>query len=245
MDGDQVFGGAIPDSLLTQDLVAWYRFEDGDARDYASSAEFPDVTWGDPTAYDGTVNRATFQSSDGVTDFESGANSGAFSFNNNNNEFIDISSVSSSSNINFQSFPFTAMIWANANSFTDPDGQFIGGEDNGERVWNIAMADISTVSFATFDGNGQKVIVNLDPTQWHHYAMSIDSGGIITGYLDGQQVGTTSTGNLANSSPEIYMGAADFGDSAGYYDGLLDDARIYNKVLTDQEISDIYTFTEP
>jgi hypothetical protein len=76
----------IPESVKAQDLVAWYRFEDGDARDYTSSEEYSHIKWGDSTSYNGQTQNINYNSTGGVTDFQNGTNSGAFDFSSSDNK---------------------------------------------------------------------------------------------------------------------------------------------------------------
>jgi hypothetical protein len=233
----------IPSSTLTQDLVAWYRFEDGDARDYASDDAFPGFDWGDSTKYDGTINGTTHKLNSGISDFEYGEDSGAFDFNGSG-DYIDVSSASSA--VDYQNFPFSVCGWAYYRSFNGNDGHIIGGEQSGQRVWNIGPIGSSEIKAGTYDGDGQGVEYSASyQDSWVHVCMTIDSSGTINAYHNGQYKGSDSTGTLSNSSPEIYIGAADFGHSPRYADALIDDVRIYNKELSDSEVVDIYNETKP
>jgi hypothetical protein len=78
-----------------------------------------------------------------------------------------------------------------------------------------------------FDGN------------WHHCAVTYDSNNGAEIYYDGSATASTGTtvGSLSNGS-SLY-----FGYNAGNgsnWDGQMDDCRVYNRVLSSSEISDIY-----
>jgi len=249
--GDVLFSASpIPDSALTQDLVAWYRFEDGDARDYASSSEFPSVTWGDSTAFDGTVDGATFQSSGGVTDFDTGANSGAFEFDGSNDYLENIYPVQS----NINGGPVTVMAWVNVDSYTGTTDYYKNqiyahlNSDNDGQIYLHLDAPDNAVGMAYFDGGGQQRSTadgSFTLNTWHHVAGKYD-GSSITPYIDGQpSFGDSENAATGWKVEGPYIGAG-FDLKADYYiDGIIDDVRIYNTDLTDQQILDIYNAAEP
>jgi len=249
-DGEVVFGSAIPDSVLTQDLVAWYRFEDGDARDYASSSEFPNVTWGNSTSFDGTVDGATHQASGGVTDFAAGPNSGAFEFDGSNDYLEDVYPVQS----NINGGPVTVMAWVNVDSYTGTKNFYrnhiyadLQGQNDGQIYLHLDAPD-NAVGMAYWDGSGQQRSTadgSFTLNTWHHVAGTYD-GFSITPYIDGQpSFGDSEDGGRGWEVHGPYIGSG-FGLSAPYYiDGVIDDVRIYNTDLTDQQILDIYNATKP
>jgi hypothetical protein len=73
--------------------------------------------------------------------------------------------------------------------------------------------------------------------KWYHYAFT-RGGGILKGYLDGVQKASVSNSVVpaANSSP-ILLGKNDI---RYYWQGKLDEARIYGRALPAQEIADLY-----
>ena len=76
------------------------------------------------------------------------------------------------------------------------------------------------------------------PTGWHHVAGVIDSTSMeMTLYLDGTVVAqgpTTSLPADAGVTTQNWLGRSQYPDP--YYNGALDEARIYNRVLTEGEI---------
>jgi len=224
---------AIPDSALTQDLVAWYRFEDGDARDYTATL---DATFADSTAYDGAVNGATFLSSGGVTDFENGGNSGAFSFDGD--DWIITPTLS----------PKTIMCWVKTDSTytgNDPNRSAIIYPD-GSRPVTLWFGDwTSDFSGETVSVGGDLYTPTINAGVWNHWALT-DTGGDPAWdlYRNGNKLtrqGTKDTSN-SNVTAPFYIGRRDSGIFA---DADVDDVRFYDKTLTSSEISDIYNATKP
>jgi hypothetical protein len=81
---------------------------------------------------------------------------------------------------------------------------------------------------------------------WHHLAIVYSSSGI-TAYIDGV-AGAVTSGNTSNFSPDsranqIGHNTEDSGGSR-YFNGLIDDVRIYNRALSATEVKLLYTSTK-
>jgi hypothetical protein len=97
-------------------------------------------------------------------------------------------------------------------------------------------------------GNGSTWVevanaVQLANSTWHHVTMILKTGtgGYGKVLVNGVQVGTTLTNPSAilyNTSAPILIGRA-FNGSDRYWDGRINDARVYNHALTDMEVQEI------
>jgi len=230
VDGQTVFsaGLTLPASTLPEDLVAWYRFENGDGRDSASNARFPSINWGDGTAYDGTTPNLNFQSSGGVDDVIDGPSS-QFArvpdLNNGDDVGIDLGT-----NLDL---PLTFMAWIKADSVSDAARVLI---DPGDGV-GIALAN------GKYQAKVGGVVVSAGSltSDFKHIAATITS---TTGemYINGSSVGTTS--RSGNISGDMKYGDNHFSSQGGDDNGI-DDLRFYNRVLSQSEISAIFNQTQP
>lgn len=79
---------------------------------------------------------------------------------------------------------------------------------------------------------------------WHHVAMVFNSSnGVITFYIDGSAQTSTivstydDANGVYNSSAKFEIGMAEDDGSVSYYDGLIDDVRVWNTVRSDTDIS--------
>ena len=86
----------------------------------------------------------------------------------------------------------------------------------------------------------------LDDDQWHQVGFTYDGSSSSAGlklYIDGQEKTTdVSYDNLSSTilnDDKAYLGARD-GLGSDRFDGLMDDIRIYNKVLSASEILELY-----
>jgi hypothetical protein len=78
----------------------------------------------------------------------------------------------------------------------------------------------------------------LADAQWHHLAASYD-GSRLTVYIDGKEAGSVAaTGPIALNNLPLTLGSM-HGIPASPWSGALDDARLYNRALTPDEIKSI------
>jgi hypothetical protein len=226
-------------------LIAWYPFD----ADTYEGFNAHDVTAtlggsGDDTAFDGTVNGATYQSNGGVTDINAGPNSGAFDFDGSN-DFI-----STSSSDNLSPTPITVMGWINADSTSSNEGGFGKWNRSGSTgdASYLIRTDVGTDTYeiniqnedgSSIAGGG---VGTLNANTWDHLAFSHD-GSSLRRYFNGSfEFETTENYNIGSSNIPLRFGLHDVN---GFLDGQLDDIRIYNTILSDSEINDIYNSTEP
>lgn len=222
----------IPSSALNQRLEAWYRFEDGDARDYTATLE---AKFADSTAYDGTVNGATYKSNAGVTDFANNANSGAFDFSSGD-------TISAESYDFDMSSSWSVSIWFNSSSSTESNlvGDGVGGSND---KWGLFVEN-GDLTLHTGTGNQISRILStsINTNQWYHAVVTFDGGSSWGLYLDGSEVGSESQSPY-NNGTGLIIGANSSQSANG--DRRIDDVRVYDKVLSSTEVSDIYNETKP
>lgn len=83
------------------------------------------------------------------------------------------------------------------------------------------------------------VVQTLTVGTWYHLALTYD-GTTLRGYLDGTEIGSNSkSGNGDSCGPDsTSIGAAANGAVNTFFDGLVDDVRIWTTVRTQTEIDD-------
>jgi hypothetical protein len=78
---------------------------------------------------------------------------------------------------------------------------------------------------------------------WRHYIMSIDADGLITAFINGQQVAShqiTTFLEVTSASPFQIGRAGGLHAAARYFPGQIDEVRVYNRGLTAEEAAMLY-----
>lgn len=88
-------------------------------------------------------------------------------------------------------------------------------------------------------GNGSSLVQVIDPVTslngWHHATATWD-GATIKLYKDGKLVDSKSQSGTIGTSPVLYIGRQPL-NSARFFDGMLDEIKIYNYALTSSEVA--------
>ncbi|EEF62342.1 LamG-like jellyroll fold domain-containing protein [Pedosphaera parvula] len=137
----------------------------------------------------------------------------------------------------------TVAVWANPTSTLTAWARFIdfgNGPDNN----NIIFARNGNSSDLTFEvrvgvASGGQVTAGgaIALNQWQHFVATLDNAGNVTLYKNGVVVATGVTGvpNVVNRT-NCFVGRSDFPQD-GYFQGKMDDVRIYNRVLGPEAIA--------
>ena len=92
--------------------------------------------------------------------------------------------------------------------------------------------------------SGVNTYVPLDfENNWHHHVLRIDNG-VLTGFMDGQSLGSVSYTKPTNPLEDVAGIGVHFfnsgGTEANRFIGSVDDTRIYNRALTDDEVWELF-----
>ncbi|MBN1804413.1 MAG: LamG domain-containing protein, partial [Sedimentisphaerales bacterium] len=146
----------------------------------------------------------------------------------------------------------TVAMWIKSN-VVGTDAGFLQGEDpdDGDNVFTMRY-DAAGASFGgsniakmavTSDQGGEQQLEsssNIQTTEWQHVAMTWESGGLIRFYINGEE--DTPTGRNGPNNDGLQSGVMKLiigqgaKDSGGGWNGLIDDVRIYNHVLSEVEL---------
>lgn len=151
---------------------------------------------------------------------------------------------------------FTISAWLKPESLPTNSLKWVVGKDQGEpnRSYAVGLRDISGTKYmeTMLSTNGS----NSGTNNYRISSASITTGtfkmytwvynsttGVITGYINGSSIGTAngSTG-IANTGAVFTVGRS---ESSNYFDGMIDELGIWNRQLTADEITDLYTNTRP
>ena len=109
--------------------------------------------------------------------------------------------------------------------------------------WIIQQGgDNPVYSFSIWEGNTAYSVTTptINLNQWYHLVVTWD-GTIIHLYLNGQESGSKNfTGNMNSTSSSVLIGALNDGSVRDLYQGLIDQVRIFNRALTQEEIDELY-----
>ena len=116
------------------------------------------------------------------------------------------------------------------------DRSYLFDLENTAGTYNLIFGVSSSGGGGSYSGHS----VNWTPETdvWYHVAATYNAGTVKL-YVDGDQVG--SDGSVSSS---IYDGASDFivgsqeGGTSAFFDGLIDDVRVWSDVRTEAEIED-------
>lgn len=169
---------------------------------------------------------------------------GAINFDGSD-DFID---VGNPSQLNITD-KMTVTAWINVTAFDKPYQAII---TKGNTSWRLERsASTNNVEFVVNTTDGSYVYavgsgVNVNDGQWHHIAgVYDDSLGAINLYIDGVLAGTgESGGNIVTNSQPLYIG--ENAEQRGrYFNGLIDDVRIYKMLSPLAQILNIMAGGSP
>jgi hypothetical protein len=232
IDGQTVFTATeLP--VAYSNLIAWYPFDST----FYGGANADDVTAilggsGDDTAFDGTVFGSTYLSSGGVTDINTGPNSGAFDFDGVNDR-IELGVV--------PPVPMTMM--CNADYSIDNGFPHLLSAENGTGYNGAAVIQANkNVGDTRASADGTNFISGVSPQGFQHHALVVKSDSFEY-FIDGNSQGSVSQSGIALTKT-LRLGSRSGGALASnHMNGKIDDVRIYNTALSQSQISDIVSNT--
>ena len=130
-------------------------------------------------------------------------------------------------------------------------GDVIARQKNGSfsnDMISLSTSDPSTAKIRWFPyGNGVAITGNttVGNNTWRHVVITFASGTHAL-YLDGVNDGTgATTGSMADDATIPASIGAWIGDGGGYSRSTIDEVRVYNRILTQSEITTLYNLTSP
>ncbi len=144
--------------------------------------------------------------------------------------------------LDFQANDFTISAWVKTTGFTSG---MIAAKHNtnviGYRfvVFNAGKLGL-VIRNATFSTGGVSANTPLNDGRWH-FATLVRSGSTAMVYLDGALDGTFANAgaNVSVSNPFV-IGAVDYGSVAEFFNGSIDEVRVWNRSLSASEIQQQY-----
>ena len=126
----------------------------------------------------------------------------------------------------------------------NPDGWGVSISGNGTVGGVIHKANVGNVNI--FAGDGATVTNG----QWRHVAVVFNRVGNMVRYVDGVPTGSqyslaSLNGQSLDSTKQIQIGARDQSGDEIYFNGVIDDVRVYARALTVEEIAVLAGVTPP
>lgn len=146
---------------------------------------------------------------------------------------------------------FTVTGWFNRDTFTTADQVFAKQANSFDAGYGMYIDTTDQIYFTVYDGTDLYSLETASgliiATGWHHFA-AVWGDTTAALYVDGVLVSTTpagtigNIGSLANANP-FRIGAS--ADGSQPFDGKIDEIRVYDRVLSPSEITDLYQLTVP
>ena len=143
---------------------------------------------------------------------------------------------------------FSVALWAreaNIAKYTYLLSNGAGGGNNGFGFLTRNSTTPAQISFEVYPDDGTRNAANFSlsaghDNQWHHYAATVDRDGYLKVYLDGTYAAQTDISadvGKTIDNQNLFVGSTPF--SIGHVEGSISDVKIYNRVLTQSEISEL------
>jgi len=105
------------------------------------------------------------------------------------------------------------------------------------------------ITITSYNDEDQTNAPRTLPSGWHHVAVTLDADkNIHSLYLDGELIAENTSARYTPSSlgetTQNWLGRSQY-SADGYFDGSLDDFRIYDRVLTAGQVRDLYNDNPP
>lgn len=228
----------LPASFVHASLIAQYSFE-GNLEDVSGNGHHAVQVGSGGTVIDDPVRGQVFSNTSSYLDLEGTAALPHFPANSS----ITLTAWAKQAADPGSNYAYIIQVGQNGdNPITSmgihPDGRIISYAETSQPGGNLDQVNsYSSVSVEAGD----------DWAHWHHLAVVYDrTTDIVTFYIDGEPAGTNSISKLQDTYPFNWTQGRIGGDIDGppYYQGLVDDARIYDHALSASEIAALYESTK-
>lgn len=214
-------------SNLQTGVVAFYPFNNGSIND--ESGNNNDLT--NPTTASETEDR-------------NGNPSCAFQFNNSNNEYLTFANPIFLNDL--QSGSFSISLWylsENEGGGLLSRGNDFGNCAGGIGEWNVSLSDNNWINFHI--NSYRTIAITPNPSviqlnEWHHLVVTSENNDLKV-YQDGVLIADFESVICGSGpTPSLNIGDLFIGE---FLKGKLDDIIIYNRLLTETDITELYNLS--
>jgi len=119
---------------------------------------------------------------------------------------------------------------------SNPDGWVLSVSGNGTVGAVLHKSSVGTVNIFAGDG------ATVNDGQWHHIAVVFNRAANMVRYVDGSPTGTQSSlaflnGQSLDNTNQLRIGARDQSGDEIFFNGLIDEVRVYPRALSTDEIA--------
>jgi hypothetical protein len=134
---------------------------------------------------------------------------------------------------------FTVEAWVKADALTN-HGALVSKFANSNREFSVLLLNTGVVEYSiSFNGSTEQYFngnTTLNAGTWYHIALTYD-GSTMRAYLNGVADGTKSvSGSIRVGSSPLYIGARSEGSLSRFFDGTIDEVRIWTTTRSQADI---------
>ena len=215
--------------------VAWWRMDDN----AASTVVIDSAGTNTGTSAKNTSVMAT-----------NGVNGGALAFNGSS-DFVVISNSPSINNI---TSAISVSCWADPQSSSQNAGIVAKWNSGGQidNSWIISVGqDVANNKWGFSLQQSDNAIRSIGPattfiaTNWYHVVL-VAGGTNLSAYVNGANIGNTAyDGTIKSTARNVTIGKLRTQDALYSFNGRVDDVLIFNRALTQAEITQLYNWRQP
>ena len=211
--------------IVDNGLVAWYKLN-GDATDSSGNG------------HNGTVYGAV------ATTDRFGTSNKAMNFDGSN-DYINVGSA----NINLRGDNSLSAWIKTTNTASSDYADIVYITDNNYYLVLQQIQNTGHIRFAYDVGDAahrlDETVKNINDGHWHHIVGISDySNNKQKIYIDGILVASSSNAGPSGTNYNSYFAIGKHPSNIQYWNGSIDDVRIYNRALTDEEVWQLYTASQ-
>lgn len=220
--------GTATTPTVTNGLIAWYKANAGSGSTLYDNA----TSYADSTAQDMSINGPSW-----TTTAKTGGQALDFNGAGDYTERQQIPEITTSGS-------YSITLWFNADAFSTDNDAAIINNTNGDTDRNaFGVTSNAEVSFTTYDGNYTTVGWGTPSTNTWYHVGCVNNSGTLTLYINGEQKDDATKNAYGADAANLRLGTDTRGNRL-YFDGILDDVRVYNDVKTQSTIQNIYNNTK-
>lgn len=142
----------------------------------------------------------------------------------------------------------TVAAWVKAETFDTYTAVFSRVSTGGAAFYQLLVKSdgklalyVQAAGVVSYDGTGT---FTLTTGTWFHVALTYSSTAGLAGYVNGAPDGTASANGALTTASAVASIGTDTETVGREFDGVIDEVRVYNRVLSATDIAGLYTFTE-